>query len=94
MNKFETVFLIKDNITEEQRMAVINKIEKYIADNGKIEQTEDLGIRNLAYEIKKHKQAYYYIINFESEPSAISGLERLYRITDEVLKFITVKKDN
>ena len=51
-----------------------------------------MGKRKLAYEIKKNKEAYYMQINFESEPEAITELERIYRITDEILKFITIKK--
>ena len=51
-----------------------------------------MGKRKLAYEIKKNKEAYYMQINFESKPEAITELERIYRITDEILKFITIKK--
>lgn len=47
----------------------------------------------LAYPIKKQAEGYYVLINFESAPSEIDELERVYRITDEVIKFIVVKKD-
>ena len=43
-------------------------------------------------EIKKNKEAYYIQINFESKPEAVAELERIYRITDGILKFITIKK--
>ena len=43
-------------------------------------------------EINKNKEAYYVQFNFEAKPEAIAELERVYRITDEILKFITVKK--
>ena len=52
----------------------------------------DMGKRKLAYEIKKNKEAFYVQFNFESKPEAITELERIYRITDDVLKFITIKK--
>ena len=45
------------------------------------------------YEIQKKKEAYYVQFNFESKPEAIAELERIYRITDEVIKFIVVRKD-
>ena len=51
-----------------------------------------MGKRKLAYEINKNREAYYVQFNFESKPETIAELERVYRITDDVLKFITIKK--
>ena len=51
-----------------------------------------MGKRKLDYEINKNREAYYVQFNFESKPEAIAELERIYRITDDVLKFITIKK--
>ncbi len=93
MNKYETVFLVKNDITEEERNAVVDKIEKYLKENGNIIKSEALGLKKLAYEIRKYKEAYYYLLEFESAPETIIELERIYRITDEVLKFIVVRKD-
>lgn len=93
MNKYETIFLMKDNLTEEQKNAVIEKIKSYIAANGTITKIDDLGIKKLAYEIRQYKQAHYYLIEFESEASKIQELERIYRITDEILKFIVTRKE-
>jgi len=93
MNKYETIIILKTEITKKQKSDVLNKIKKYITDNGKIEKEEYLGKRKLAYEVKKHNQGDYYIIEFESEQTAIQELERIYRITDEILKFIVVKKE-
>lgn len=93
MNKYETIFLVKNDITEEERNAVVDKIEKYLKENGNIIKSEALGLKKLAYEIRKYKEAYYYLLEFESAPETIIELERIYRITDEVLKFIVVRKD-
>ena len=54
---------------------------------------EDLGKKRLAYEVKGHSEGHYYIIQCSMESEKMSELERIYRITDEILKFITVKKD-
>ena len=94
MNKYETVILISNKITEEQRKDVINKIKKLISANGKVIKTEEIGEKELAYEIRKHTQAFYYIINFESEAAFVYELERNYRIIDEILKFIVVRQDD
>lgn len=94
MNKYETVILVSNKITEEQRKDVISKIKKLISANGKIIKTEEIGERRLAYEFRKHTQAFYYVINFESDAEFISKLERNYRITDEILKFIVIRQEN
>lgn len=94
MNNYETIFIMNPNITEEQRKEVIAKVEKYINTNGKITNKNDIGKRKLAYEINKNAYGDYYLIELECEPKAIYELERIYRITDEIMKFITIKKDN
>ena len=94
MNQYETIFLMKDDITEEQRNEIINKIVNYLNTNGKITEKNDLGLKRLAYEIRKHTQAYYYQIYFEAKSTEIAELERLYRITDEILKFITIRQND
>lgn len=93
MNKYETVMIINSKITQEEFDKVINKITNVIENNGKIDRKEDYGIKKLAYEIRKNKEGHYYLIEFESEAYFIRELERVYRITDEVLKFIVVRKD-
>lgn len=94
MNNYETIMILNNDITEEQKRNVIDKIEGYITKNGVIANSEDLGARKLAYEIKKHSEGYYYIINFVASSEIIAELERIYRITDEVLKFIVIKKED
>lgn len=93
MNKYETVILINDTLTEDKRNAVISKIENFIQKNGKIIKRDDIGSRKTAYEIRKQKTAYYYVIGFNAKSETIYELERIYRITDEILKFIVVRQD-
>lgn len=94
MNKYETVILLSNKITVDQRKIVLNKIENLISINGKVIKTEEIGERNLAYEVRKHTKAFYYIINFESNADFILELERNYRIIDEIIKFIVVRQDD
>ena len=93
MNKYESVIIINPNCTEEAIKALESKFTGLINENGKVESFENQGKKKLAYEIKKNKEAIYVLINFESKPEAIAEIERNYRITDEILKFIVVKKD-
>ena len=64
-----------------------------INSNGTVSSVEELGKRRLAYEIKKLNEGYYVVVKFEAKPELITELERVYRITDEVIKFIVVKEE-
>ena len=94
MNKYESVIIIDPNCTDEAIKALEEKVTGLINENGKVESVENLGKKKLAYDIKKNSEATYMVINFEAKPDSIAELERNYRITDEVLKFIVVRKEN
>jgi len=94
MNKYESIIIINPSVEEQGVKALIKKFSDLINKNGKIESVEELGKKRLAYEIKKNKEGYYVVLNFESKPSEISELERNYKITDEILKFIVIRKDD
>ncbi|MBE5822418.1 MAG: 30S ribosomal protein S6 [Clostridiales bacterium] len=91
LNKYETIFIIAPAV--EDKAAVVEKFTAMINGEGKVENVDEWGNRKLAYEIKKNKEGYYVLINFEAKPTFIDELERVYKITDEVIKFITVKKE-
>ncbi len=91
MNKYESVIIINPNLDEEGIKAIIQKFTNLINTNGKLEKVDEMGKRKLAYEVQKNKEGHYVVFYFDAEPSLISELERNYRITDEVIKFMTVK---
>ena len=62
--------------------------------DGKVDNVEKLGSRKLAYPIKKATEAYYLNYHFEANPEFISELERNYRITDDVYKFLTIREED
>lgn len=92
MNKYESVIIINPVLSEESVKALETKITELINANGKVEKVEILGKKRLAYEINKNKEGIYAVFNFEANPDSIKELERVYRITDEIMKFIVVKK--
>ena len=94
MNKYESVIIVNPNVDEAGLKALEEKFTGLINENGKVESVENMGKKRLAYEIKKNKEAIYMLINFEAKPDSIAELERNYRITDEVLKFIVVRKED
>ena len=93
MNKYESVIIINPNLEEEAIKALIEKISNLINTDGKVSSVEEVGKKKLAYEIKKNKEGFYVVFKIEANPELITELERVYRITDEVIKFIVVKEE-
>ena len=93
MNKYESVVIINPSVEEEKIKELSQKFTDIINNDGKVEKIEDLGKKRLAYEVKKNKEGYYLVINFEANSDLIAELERNYRIIDEVIKFITIKEE-
>ena len=93
MNKYESVVIINPSLEVEAIKTLISKFSDLINSNGKVSSVEELGKKRLAYEIKKQNEGYYVVLKFEAKPELIAELERVYRITDEVIKFIVVKEE-
>lgn len=93
MNKYESVIIINPNVEDEGVKSLIAKFSDLINKDGKVESVEEVGRKKLAYEIRKNKEGFYVVFKFEANPASIAELERVYRITDEVIKFIVVKEE-
>ena len=91
MNKYESVIIINPIVDEEGVKELVKKFTDLINTDGKVEKVDELGKKKLAYEVQKNKEGYYVVFYFEANPSLISELERNYRITDEVIKFMSVR---
>lgn len=95
MRHYETMFVVKPTLTSEENTARIEDFKNAITKNGgEIAATLDMGMRNLAYEINKNKRGYYFVIYFKAPPTLVLELERLYRISEDILRFIVIKYDN
>lgn len=94
MNKYESIIIINPSLEEQGIKDVITKFTDLINSDGKVENVDEMGRRKLAYEIKKHSEGYYVVYTFEANPEFITELERIYRITDSVMKFITIRKED
>ena len=94
MNEYENVIIIKTDLSKEETSKVILKIENNIRNFAEITKKDDLGIKKLAYEIKKQSEGYYVVYTFVANPEFIKELERIYRITDSIMKFITIRKED
>jgi len=92
LNKYETVFIIDPKI--EDKKPIIDKFVDLINANGKVENVDEWGMRKLAYEIEDNTEGYYVLVNFEADAKFVAELERIFRITIEVIKFIVVRKED
>lgn len=93
MKKYEIMFIVKP-MEEEATNAVIAKFETLIANNGgTVEKIDRWGKKRLAYEIKDIGEGFYCLIYFNGESSTVFELERVMKITDDILKFMIVKED-
>ena len=93
MNEYENVIIIKTDLSKEETSKVILKIENNIRNFAEITKKDDLGIKKLAYEIRKNNEGHYLVYQVEEKMRefAIREIERFYRITDEVIKFLIIK---
>lgn len=95
MNKYESVIIVKPNLSKGKFDEISANIKNKISTYAMNIQMEDLGEKTLAYEIRKNKQGHYLLFQYELEDTkkekAIQEIEYFYRITDEVIKYITVK---
>jgi small subunit ribosomal protein S6 len=92
MHLYESIFIINANQTDEEIANVIKKMQDVVAkQGGEMIKFEDWGKKKLAYEIKKQKRGHYVFFQFKSAPGAVSELERTFKLTDSVIKFLTVK---
>jgi len=94
MKKYESVIIVNSNLDDGKIKALIEKFSKLVNEHGKVENVQEMGKKKLAYPIQKQEEGYYVVLNFEAEPAFIAELERVYRITDEILKFIVVRKED
>ena len=91
MNKYESVIIVNPNVDEEGVKALEKKFTDIINNDGKLEKIDNLGKRKLAYEVKKNNEGIYLVLTFEANADLIEELQRNYRITDEVIKFIVIR---
>ena len=94
MQRYEVIVIVLANLNDEDITALIERSQTIITDRkGVIAKIDKWGKRHLAYEIKKQKDGYYFLIDFAGNGSIVAEIERNYKIDDRILKFITVKKE-
>jgi small subunit ribosomal protein S6 len=92
MRRYETIFIIRPNVAEDEIEAIAAKTTSIIeGDGGTIFRVDKWGLKKLAYLIKKESQGYYVFVDYAGIPASVAEIERVYRIDDRILKYLTVK---
>ncbi len=91
--KYETIMVLSTKLDEDATKALVEKFTNLIAANGTVESVDEWGKRRLAYEIEDETEGYYILVNFEAAADFIKELDRVYQITDGLLRTIIVRKD-
>ncbi len=92
MNNYETLYVLKPTLTDEETAANIAKIEEILVREGaEILATNKMGMRRLAYPVEKNERGVYTIVYFKAEGSVINELERNLKFNEEVIKYLTVR---
>ncbi len=92
MQNYETLFVVDVTLGEDAVRALVDKFTALIAENGEITETNEWGKRRLAYEINYKSEGYYVLVNFKADAAFPSELERVFNITEGIMRSIVVKK--
>lgn len=93
LNKYESIFIINPELGEDSTKAIVEKFKALLESSAQLESIDEWGKRKLAYPIDDINDGYYVMLNFSAEPEFPRELERIYKITDGVLKYLVIKKD-
>ncbi|MCL7489552.1 MAG: 30S ribosomal protein S6 [Desulfobulbaceae bacterium] len=92
MRRYETTYILRPNLGENQFSEIIERTNAIVTgDGGTIINLERWGNKKLAYEIKKENFGQYIYFNFAAPGTTVLEMERIFRIDDKVLRFLTVK---
>jgi len=91
MNKYEALYIIKPNLEEEARKTVIEKFKGIAETVGEVSEVNEWGIRKLAYEIQNFKEGYYVLMNFKAPEDLPTEIERNFKISDDVVRYMVMK---
>lgn len=94
MRDYEIMYIIRPDIEEEARKELIERFNSILTDNGAtIEKVDEMGLRRLAYEIKKYRDGYYVVVNFKGDQRAINEFDRQAKFVDDIIRHLIVRLD-
>ncbi|ADG83808.1 30S ribosomal protein S6 [Thermincola ferriacetica] len=94
MRAYEAMYIINPELDEEQSNAIVEKFQGIVTGTGgELVKLDKWGKRKLAYEIDHKREGFYVLMQFNGEPATAQELDRVFRITDGIMKYMIVKED-
>jgi len=94
MRKYETVYILRPDLDEEAIKSMVERFSNLVTEQGgEVVKVDEWGIRRLAYPIEKQREGYYVVMNFNAEADVPKELERVFKITDGVMRYIVVREE-
>ena len=93
MKKDETIFNINPEVDEEVIQSLIEKVKAIVEKNGSVESVDEWGKRKLAYEVQGFREGHYVLMNFTAETSIPAEMDRVFKITENIIRHIIIKED-
>lgn len=91
---YETMYILRPDLGEEQVSQVVSKYQTFLQEQGADQiEIQNRGKRRLAYEIGKHREGVYIQMNYQGPGTAIAPLERSMRLSEEVIRYLTIKQE-
>ncbi|MCT4633380.1 MAG: 30S ribosomal protein S6 [Firmicutes bacterium] len=94
MRKYEVIYILRPNLEEEKRNELIEKFNGIINNDGEVTNVDEWGVRKLAYEIEKLREGFYVYVNFNANVTLPQELERNFKISDDVIRYIVVNLED
>lgn len=93
INKYETIFIINSDLEEDNIKALVEKFKNLLETSAQLESIDEWGKRRLAYPIQDRNDGYYVLANFSAETDFPHELDRVFKITEGIMKHIIIKKE-
>ena len=94
MNRYEIMYIIAAALDDEAKDAVMETVEGIIADGGEVVKTDRIGLKKLAYPIRKKNEGYYVLVEFKAPADLPKELDRRLRISDDVVRHLIINLDD
>ncbi|WP_010279175.1 30S ribosomal protein S6 [Paenibacillus senegalensis] len=91
MRKYEVMYILKSELEQDAVQSAIEKFEGIINNGGEITKSEIMGKRRLAYEIDDYRDGIYVLVNFNATSEVVAELDRVMKISDEIIRYLIVK---
>lgn len=94
MRKYEIIFVVRPDLPEEEVDKLVAQMEGVVTGTGgRVEKVEKMGRRRLAYRVQRHREGFYVFFTVEGGGDTVKEFERRLKVTDTVIKFLTVRTD-